>query len=226
MDKSYRIGTRISALAIKQAEEILGILKKFYPTLKIEIVGIDTFGDKNKDIPISEIEGTDFFTRELDDALLRGDIDFAVHSAKDLADNLQEGLSIAAVTASIDPYDVLVSKLYLKLNELPYGAKIGTSSLRRKMQLKNYRSDFDIVDIRGTIEERLNRLGKSNLHAIVIAAAGLVRLGLENRITQRIPFEILKPHPLQGALAVVIRAEDIPLLNLLSVADYREAVLS
>lgn len=226
MGRIYRIGTRTSPLALKQVEEIVGALKEFYPAIKIEEVGIDTYGDRDKATPISQIEGSDFFTREIDEALLVGKVDFAVHSAKDLPDNLKENLVIAAITDSIDPYDVLVSKSGLKLHELPYGARIGTSSLRRKEALKRFRSDFQIVDIRGNIEERLEKLDNSDLEAIVIAAASLIRLGLGDRITQRIPFEILKPHSLQGALAVVIRTEDSQLLNLLSVIDSREAIFS
>lgn len=225
MAKTYKIGTRRSPLALKQAEEALGSLRKYYPALKAEIVGMDTYGDKDKNTPISEIEGSNFFTKEIDEAVLSGQSDFAVHSAKDLPDNLAPGLFIAAITKSIDPYDALVSKKNLKLDELGQGAKIGTSSLRRKAQLKNYRDDFQIVDIRGNIEKRLKILDETDLDAIVIAACGLIRLGLEDRITQRIPFEILKPHPLQGSLAVVTRAEDLQLHNLLSVIDSREAVL-
>lgn len=224
MERSYKVGTRTSPLALKQVEEVLGTLKKFYPTVNLEIVGIDTYGDKNKATPISDIEGSDFFTGEIDETLLRGEIDFAIHSAKDLPDRLTGGLVIAAITETVDPYDVLVSESGLKLEELPYGAKIGTSSLRRKTQLKKCREDFQMLDIRGNIEERLEKLDNSDLDAIVIAAAGLLRLGLSYRITQRIPLEILKPHPLQGALAVVVRAGDLGLLNFLSVIDSREAI--
>jgi hydroxymethylbilane synthase len=225
MERYYRVGTRASPLALKQVDEILCALRKFYPTFKAETVGIDTYGDKNRSIPISHIEGTDFFTREIDRALLVREIDFAIHSAKDLPDRLNRGLVVAALTETVDPYDVLVSKFGLKLDELPFGAKIGTSSLRRKSQLKKYRDDFRIVDIRGNVEERLNILDASDLDGIVIAAAGLIRLGLEDRITHRIPLEILKPHPLQGCLAVVARIEDSQMLNLLSVIDSREDVL-
>ncbi len=207
MATSFRIGTRKSPLAIKQAGEAIEELKRVYPGIEVDIVPIDTYGDKDRATPISEIEGTDFFTKEIDDALLRGDIDFAVHSAKDLPDKLVDGLEIALRTPSIDPYDCLVSKLGLKLAGLPLGARIGTSSLRRKAQLKRYRDDFQIVDIRGNIEERLRKLEDSDLDAIVIAAAGLIRLGLEHRITERLPFEILKPHPLQGSLALVVKKE-------------------
>jgi len=229
MEKVYRIGTRKSPLALRQVEEILNILEKTHPAIGVEIVGIETCGDRDKNTPISYAEGSDFFTKEIDEALLGGKIDFAVHSAKDLPDALRDGLVIATMTDSIDPYDALVSKSNLSLDELPYQAKIGTSSLRRKTQLKKYRNDFQIVDIRGNIEERLKLLDfdyKLDLDAIVIAVAGLIRLGLENRIAQRIPFEILRPHPLQGTLAVVARRNDVDLIGLLSAIDCRREVFA
>lgn len=214
MVQNYRVGTRTSPLALKQVEEILNTLRKFYPTIGAVVVGMDTYGDKNRNIPISEIEGTDFFTKEIDELLLKGEIDFAVHSAKDLPDNLRKGLIVAAITKSIDPFDVLVSKSGLKLEEFPYGSKIGTSSLRRKRQLKKYRDDFQIIDIRGNIEERLRKLDNSDLDAIVIAAAGLIRLGLEERIIQKIPFDILRPHALQGRLTVVTRKDNEDIIRM------------
>ncbi|MDP6686161.1 MAG: hydroxymethylbilane synthase [Candidatus Omnitrophota bacterium] len=226
MKTSYKIGTRKSPLALKQVQEVLDLLKGFYSTIRLETIAIDTYGDKDKATPISEIEGSDFFTKEIDDLLLTGEVDFAIHSAKDLPESLSDGLVIAARTKAIDPYDVLVSKQGLTLDKLPYGAKIATSSLRRKDQLKKYRDDFEIVDIRGNIEERLEKLDNSDLDAIVLASAGLMRLGLAHKITQRITFKILDPHPLQGALAIVTRSKDLELLDLLRVLDSREKVLS
>ena len=224
MERNYKIGTRTSPLALKQVEEVLGELVKFYPALRADIIGIETYGDKDKDTPISDIEGSDFFTREIDEALLRGDIDFAVHSAKDLPDRVRDGLCISAITQAIDSYDALVSKEGLKLAELPFGARIGTSSSRRKGQLKAYRNDLEIVDIRGNTEERLKLVqeGRQGLDAIIIAACALVRLGLEYRITERIPFEILRPHPLQGSLAVETREDDLYLIEMLSKIDTRK----
>jgi hydroxymethylbilane synthase len=215
MVKVIKIGTRTSPLALKQVEEFKRISKRINNTVEFQIVGIDTYGDKDKKTSISVMEGTDFFTREIDDALLYGRIDFALHSAKDLPDVLREGLAVAAITSSIDPYDVLVSKNRLKLDKFPFAAKIGTSSIRRKKQLKEYRKDFQIVDIRGNIHQRLEILDNSMLDAIVIAAAGLIRLGLEDRITQKIPLEIMEPHPLQGCLAAVVRENDVDTSNLL-----------
>jgi len=248
MERTYRVGTRTSPLALKQVEEALGMLKGFYPGMRSEVIGIDTYGDKDKGTPISEIEGTDFFTREIDEALLKNEIDFAVHSAKDLSDELRDGLVTAAITGSIDPYDALVSKFGLTLDKLPKGARIGTSSSRRKAQLKEYRKDFEIVDIRGNIEERLKKLEETNLlygnlkhgmakqalqlhrdvaaelalpklDAIVIAACALKRLELEYKITQRISFEILRPHPLQGCLAIETRKDDRDVIKILSVLN-------
>ena len=262
MERTYRIGTRTSPLALKQVEEALVMLRRFYPGMRSKVIGIDTYGDKDKATPISEIEGTDFFTREIDEALLKDEIDFAVHSAKDLPDELRAGLVISALTECLDPYDALVSKSGLTLDKLQEGARIGTSSLRRKAQLKEYRRDFEIVDVRGNIEERLMLLNKQrttnddqrksravrqahgasngaersrstksrderrNMDAIVIAACALTRLGLSHRITQRIPLEILRPHPLQGSLAIVAKESNRELLELLSTIDSRKEVLS
>ncbi|MFQ5866899.1 MAG: glutamyl-tRNA reductase [bacterium] len=203
-----RIGTRPSPLALKQVGEIIALLKRINPHQKFEIIEIETTGDGDKETPLEKLEGTDFFTREIEQALINREIDLAVHSAKDLPESIPNGLTIAAISESVDSYDVLVSKRNLKLDELPYRARIGTSSLRRKTQLQAYRNDFKIVDIRGNIEERLRKLDNSDLDAIVIAAIGLVRLGLEKRIVQRIPFDILQPHPLQGSLALEIREKD------------------
>jgi hydroxymethylbilane synthase len=227
MQRIYKVGTRTSSLALKQVEEVFGMLKKFYPDIGPKVVGIDTYGDKDKVTPVSDIEGTDFFTREIDEALLRNEIDFSVHSAKDLPDELRNGLAIAAITAPLDPFDALVSKSGLVLDKLPKGARIGTSSLRRKTQLKEYREDFEIVDVRGNIEERLMLLDEQrNIDAIVIAACGLVRLGLSHRITQRIPLAILKPHSLQGSLAIAVKKGNTELAELLSLIDFRKEVLS
>ena len=216
---TIRVGTRSSRLALKQVEEIVRLLGE--QSLRFEVKTYDTSGDRDKITPISKIEGGDFFTDTIEKALLNGKIDVAIHSAKDLPDVIDE-LVVCALTKSIDPYDVLISKRNLKLDELPYGAKIGTSSLRRKEQLKKFRCDLQIVDIRGNIEERLGKLDRSDLDGIVIAAVGLIRLGLEHRITQRIPLEILKPHPLQGALAVEVREDDIEMIDLFSELDTRE----
>lgn len=217
-----KVGTRKSPLALLQVEEIIGYLRKIGIEINVNIVGIDTAGDKDRITAISGIEGTDFFTREIEEALLSGEVDFSVHSAKDLPDKITEGLCIAAITQSIDGYDALVSKHNLSLKDLPKGAKIAASSMRRKMQLKSFRDDFKIVDIRGAIGERLKEFYQSDLDAIIVAACALKRLGLEKRITERIPFEILRPNPLQGSLAVTARQDDLEVIKLFSRIDARK----
>ncbi len=219
MKNVLRVGTRTSPLALAQVREIEHALKAVAPPVKLEIVKMDTAGDLDKLTPISAMEGTDFFTREIDRALLNGKIDLAIHSAKDLPDVIPEGIVIAATTRSVDPYDVLVSRSGLKLRDLPKGARVGTSSERRKAQLLAFRPDLKLVDIRGTMGERLEKLVSERLDAIVIAGAGLIRLGLGGRITERISLDILKPHPLQGSLAVAVRAEDQELRNFLGKLD-------
>jgi len=221
LDRTLKAGTRRSPLALRQAEEVIGHLKEFYPRMIVEISGIDTYGDRDKITPVSDIEGTDFWTREIEDALLRGEIDFAVHSAKDLPDKMPEGLCVAAITKSIDSSDALISKNNLKIDKLSYGAKVGASSRRRKVQLRKYRDDFQLVDIRGTIEERIARLKDDKIDAIVVATCALIRLGLEKKITEKIPAEILTPHPLQGALAVEVRKDNQELRNILEVLNGR-----
>lgn len=217
--KIFKIGTRTSALALKQAKEVTGLLNKFYPQAVFKIKGIETYGDRDKFTAISEMEGADFFTREIEEELLAGKIDFAVHSAKDLPDKIPQGLVIVAITKSKDPYDALVSKGNLKIEDLKKGAQVGVSSRRRKTQLKRYRPDLKITDIRGNIEERLVKLDSDGFDAIVVASCALHRLGLEQRIAQRIPFKILKPHPLQGSLAIEAQEIDKDLIGLLKVLN-------
>ncbi len=202
-----------------QVLEIAQTLKRVAPAVRLRLVKMNTAGDRDKKTPISEMEGTDFFTREIDRALLNGKIDLAIHSAKDLPDVIPEGIVIAATTRSVDPYDVLVSRRGLRLRDLPKGAKVGTSSERRKTQLLAFRPDLKLVDIRGTMEERVEKRESLGLDAIVIAGAGLIRLGLGGCISERISLNILRPHPLQGSLAVAVRKEDQRLRKLFSRID-------
>jgi len=218
----YKIGTRPSNLAIKQVEEIIEKLKKMNINIEYEIVKIETTGDIDKKTPLTFFEGTDFFTDKIEEKLLKGEIDFAVHSAKDLPDEIKDGLMIACITESLNPYDALVSRNNKKIHQLPYGAKIGTSSENRKRQLKNFRNDFNIIDIRGNIEERISLIEKLGLDGIIVAKCALLRLNLEYLITQTIPFEIIKPHPLQGCLAVEIRKDDFQLKEMFKLIDKRK----
>lgn len=196
-----RLGTRRSRLAIKQVEEFT----RLFPEVRFEIVYFDTSGDIDKSTPIRNVEGSDFFTDTINKALLDWVIDMALHSAKDMPDKLPRGLKVVFITDSIDPTDVLVSRIGLSLEELPPSSRIGTSSQRRKEELERYRQDFRIMDLRGNIDERLEKLDNGEYDAIIIAGCALKRLGLENRITQVLPF---KTHPLQGCLAVVAREDD------------------
>ena len=220
-NRVLKVGARRSPLALRQVDEIIGHLNEFYPKIRVEIIGIDTYGDRNKVTPISDIEGSDFFTRELEEELLKGQVDFVVHSAKDLPDEMPDGLCIAAITKSIDSSDALISKNNLKIDKLRYSAKVGASSQRRKTQLRKYRDDFQLVDIRGNIEERIARLEVDKIDAIVVASCALMRLGLEIKIAQRIPLSMLTPHPLQGALAVEVSRDSEELRNILEVLNDR-----
>jgi|DewCreStandDraft_4_1066084.scaffolds.fasta_scaffold09497_4 uroporphyrinogen III methyltransferase/synthase len=222
-----KIGCRKSKLAQIQALEIIKMLKKIDNKLEFEIIGIETTGDKDKKTSIEKVEGTDFFTKEIDLALLNKEIDVAVHSAKDLPYKIYNELEVAAITKGVDNRDVIVLAENLKnkvcsnkiFQTLPLNIKIGTSSKRRKEQLKKLRPDIKIVDIRGTIEERLDLIDKGKIDGILIAAAGLLRLKLKERIFAFLPFIT---SPLQGRLAVVIRKENVFLKNLIEKIDDRK----
>ncbi|MFH2070467.1 MAG: hydroxymethylbilane synthase [Elusimicrobiota bacterium] len=224
-----RIGARPSPLAARQVREVMKLLTEKRPDLidKFEIKTYNTMGDRDKTTPVSSVEGTDFFTDTIETALSGGEIDVAVHSAKDLPDVIPGGLQVIAVTESIDRHDALVSKRGWTLDTLPERARIGTSSNRRREQLKKFRDDFEIVGIRGNIGERLMLLeeGSQNLDAVVVAFAAMLRLGLENKISQIIPFEIITPHPLQGSLAVESRSDNKEMIALFSKLDTRKGIL-
>jgi hydroxymethylbilane synthase len=205
--RPLRIGTRGSALAVWQTERVSSRLA--LAGYEIERVEIKTTGDLVPDIPLARIGSRALFTKQIDDALLDGRIDLAVHSLKDLPTELPEGLVIAAVGEREDPRDALVGRGRLNWAELPSGSNVATSSLRRRAQLLLHRPDLQIVDLRGNIDTRLAKLdAHPDWTGIVVAAAGLIRLGLEQRIGERLPVELMLPAPGQGALAVTVRAED------------------
>ena len=198
-----RVGTRPSPLAIKQADE----LKRIFPWVNFEVVIISTLGDKDKITPLTGVEGSDFFTREIDQALLEGEIDVALHSSKDLPDKLSGGLRVVLETKSISQFDALVSKGRLKLKDLPYASKVGTSSQRRKEQIRALRQDLEFVDVRGNIGERLGLIDAGKIDALVVAHAALIRLGLEHMISEVFREGIFTVHPKQGSLALVTRED-------------------
>ncbi len=207
---AYKVGTRPSPLALKQVEEI----QRRLPWLRLETVVIQTRGDRDKVSSLWHEEETDFFTREIEQQLLDGSVDLAVHSAKDLETDMPGGLVIVAMTSTLSPFECLVSKGNLSLKKLKRGAIVGTSSRKRKEAINRFKPGLVIRDIRGNIDERLKQLDEGKFDAIIVAHAALMRLGLEHRITEIIPKEIMEPHPLQGRLAVQIRRDRQDLLTI------------
>lgn len=219
MRNSIIIGTRGSKLALKQTNWVVSNLKQLYPQLKVEVKIIKTKGDKILNSPLAKIGTKGLFVKEIEDALLNKEIDLAVHSIKDVPTDLPKGLIIGAITKRIEARDALISKDNYKLKELAPGSLIGTSSLRRKVQLLAYRSDLEIVDLRGNLNTRLKKLEQNKLNAIIVAAAGLIRLGLKDKITQILPLDISLPAAGQGALGIEIRKDDNEIKELISNLD-------
>lgn len=209
------IGSRGSELALWQTNFVRSRLEEFFPALNLEIKIIKTTGDKLLDVALAKIGDKGLFTRQIETALLGGEIDLAVHSLKDLQTVQPEGLIIGAVSARETPNDVLISKNAASIDDLPKGAKVATGSLRRKSQLLNYRPDLQIFEIRGNVPTRLKKFEESDLDAMILAFAGIHRLGLDAYIKQIIPFEIMLPAVSQGAMGVEIRSGDAELKELL-----------
>jgi len=203
-----RIGTRGSPLALRQAEEVKDLLLQLHPGLEVKLVKIRTTGDKITEAPLATIGSKGIFVKEIEEALLRGEIDLAVHSMKDLPTRLPPGLTIGAVPPREDPRDALVSRDGRYLHELSPGVKIGTSSLRRRVQLLRIKASWQIVPLRGNLDTRLRKLREGEVEAIVVASAGLRRLGLQHQARQLLPPELLLPAAGQGALAVECREGD------------------
>lgn len=206
--KSIRIGTRGSKLALAQTAWVKEKLEEKYPEARIETVLIKTSGDRFSEASVQAIGGKGIFTKEIEDALLRHEIDIAVHSMKDLPTELVVGLIVAAVPRREDPRDVLVATAGKKLSDLFVGAKVATGSLRRKAQLLFYRRDFMIVPIRGNVDTRLKKLDQGECDALVMAAAGLKRINREERISEYISSEVCLGAPGQGALGLESRDDD------------------
>jgi len=215
-------GTRGSKLALWQANYIAGRLRERHPDCDVTLKHILTTGDKILDVPLAKIGGKGLFTKELEKELLAGGIDLAVHSLKDMPTELPPGLVIGAVTERADPGDALISPRYKTLAALPPGARVGTSSLRRKAQLLACRPDLAITDLRGNLDTRLAKLAERQLDAVVLAVAGLRRLGWEDRITQVLPRDVCLPAVGQGALAIEVRAGDAEVLDMLAFLHHEE----
>jgi hydroxymethylbilane synthase len=208
MPRSIRIGTRGSALAMQQTRIAVDALHAAWPDLIVDVLQIRTTGDRIQDVPLVKIGDKGLFVKEIEEALLDGRIDWAVHSVKDLPSELSRGLSVEMLAARSDPRDALVARHGLNLATLPERAVIGTSSLRRRAQLLHWRPDLDIVPVRGNVDTRLRKLETDGLDGIVVAAAGLRRMGWEGRISDIIPPEISLPAVGQGALGVEMRSDD------------------
>lgn len=220
MTSLLRLGSRGSALALWQTEHVADALKRAHPGLQIEITIIKTQGDKILDVPLARIGDRGLFVKEIEEALLEGRIDAAVHSLKDLPTGQPDGLLVAAVMDRADPRDCLVSPRFGSLAELPNGAVVGTSSLRRKAQLKASRPDLHFKDVRGNLQTRLAKLDAGEYDALVLASAGLERLGLgQGRIRERLAPEACLPAVGQGALAVECRAADAATCALLATLE-------
>ncbi len=213
--KTLKIATRQSPLALWQAEHIRARLQELHPDLTVELVKFVTQGDKILDTPLAKIGGKGLFVKELEAALLDGRADLAVHSMKDVPMALPGGLTLAVICEREDPLDAFVSNQFEKFADLPQGARVGTSSLRRKSQILKQRPDLQIIDLRGNVGTRLGKLDGGQYDAIILASAGLKRLGLENRIRHTIEPNISLPAVGQGALGLECRADDQEILALI-----------
>ncbi|SDE95169.1 hydroxymethylbilane synthase [Sporomusa acidovorans] len=229
MKQKLVIGTRGSKLALWQANHVAARLREHCPEVTIELKHMVTTGDKILDVPLAKIGGKGLFTKELEVSMLQGDIDLAVHSLKDMPTELPSGLILAAVTERVDPGDALISPAYKTLANLPRNARVGTSSLRRKAQLLNARPDLTIVDLRGNLDTRLKKLTTEKLDAILLAVAGLKRLGWDQQITEILPHTVCLPAVGQGALAIEARENDKETLAMLAFLNHeatRQATLA
>ena len=211
----FTIGTRGSELALWQANMVRDALETAFPDTTFEIKVIRTTGDQMQEIALSKLGDKGLFTRQIETELLRGSIDFAVHSLKDLQTEQPEGLIIGAVCKREISNDVLISRDYSSIDELPAGAKVATGSLRRRSQLLNRRPDLQIVEIRGNVPTRLDKFASSDMDAMILAYAGIFRLGLtETFKCSLIPADVMVPAVGQGAIAVEVRSDDEQFLRL------------
>lgn len=216
---TLRIATRKSQLAMWQAEHVRDRLMAAHPGLEVELVAMATRGDKILDTPLAKVGGKGLFVKELEEAMLDGRADIAVHSMKDVPMHFPEGLGLSVILEGAEPTDAFVSNRYASLDELPEGARIGTSSLRRGLQMREARPDLEILSLRGNVQTRLGKLDAGEFDAILLATSGLRRLGLDDRITQELPPEVCLPACGQGALGIECRMHDAELISLLAPLD-------
>ena len=215
-----KIGTRGSKLALAQSRWVKEEVETRYSHVQVELVRIRTKGDKIIDSPLSKLGGKGLFVKEIEDALLRRQVHVAVHSMKDVPSELPGELTLSVFPCREDPSDALISEEDRTLEELPRGARVGTSSLRRAAQLLHIRPDLEVVALRGNVDTRLKKLDSGNLHAIILATAGLKRLGFAHRISQILPIERILPAIGQGALGLELRKDDEETLDLLEFLNH------
>lgn len=217
-----RIATRKSALALWQANFVKAELEAAHPGLQVELVPMSTQGDKILDTPLAKIGGKGLFVKELETAMLEGRADIAVHSMKDVPVDFPEGLMLHTICQREDPRDAFVSNTYQQLADLPQGAVVGTSSLRRQCQIKAMRPDLQIKDLRGNVNTRLAKLDAGEFDAIILASAGLIRLGFEARIASFLEVGTSLPANGQGAVGIECRSDDLIVQQLLAPLEHQE----
>ncbi len=226
MQKHIKIGTRKSMLALTQSNNIKDLIEKQYPGTTVELVKIVTKGDKILDVPLAKVGGKGLFVKELEEAMLSREVDMAVHSMKDVPSELPEELHIGVVTKREDPRDAFLSVNYKSFNELPQGAKVGTSSLRRKSQLAVLRPDLVIEDLRGNLDTRIRKLDEGMYDAIILATAGLNRMQWSDRITSSFEPEDMLPAVAQGAVGIELRKDSEELMAGLAFLQDEETTIA
>jgi hydroxymethylbilane synthase len=225
-ERILRIGTRGSLLALKQSENVKQALEGLWPDVRVELQVIKTTGDKILDVPLAKVGGKGLFVKEIEDALLSRTVDLAVHSMKDVPAELPDGLVIGAVPLREDPRDVLIAREGKSLLELPVGARVGTSSLRRAAQVSRIRPDLEIQMLRGNLDTRLRKVREGMYDAIVLAAAGLHRMGWQDAITAYLEPEDFLPAIGQGAIGIEIRRDDEELRGLLAPVHHPDSAVA
>ncbi len=219
MKRKIVIVSRGSKLALIQTESVVAKIRKANPSLEVNISQIVTKGDRNRQTRFDQMDGVGVFVKELEEALLDGRIDLAVHSLKDMPTEIPQGLHLAAVTERLDPRDVLVSRAG-RLDELPAGSRIGTGSFRRRVQLTTYRPDLEVCHIRGNVNTRLDKVSRGEFDGVILAAAALIRLGWQDKISEYLPLEHFLPAVGQGALAIETRLDDTEVAELISSTNH------
>lgn len=219
--KTISIATRKSPLALWQAEHVKAQLQQHHPELEVDLVSMQTQGDRILDKPLSLVGGKGLFIKELEQALYEHRADIAVHSMKDVTIDMPEGLQLPVILERGNPHDAFISEKYKRISDLPQAAVVGTSSLRRKCQLMAWRGDLVIKDLRGNVGTRLNKLDDGEYDAIILAVAGLIRLGLEDRISEIIPADIILPAIGQGAIGIQMRTGDNDVMEMLASLNHK-----